>query len=65
MPHTETREEETRVFHGLPILPRAVRIDMILYSSDLQAVNSRVVPEHGESDHHPVWATLMMPGDSR
>jgi len=52
-------------FHGLPILPRAVRIDMILYSSDLQAVDSRVVPEHGESDHHPVWATLMMPGDSR
>jgi vancomycin resistance protein VanJ len=49
-------------FHGLPILPRAVRIDMILYSSDLQAVESRVIPEHGESDHHPVWATLIMPG---
>jgi len=52
-------------FHGLPILPRAVRIDMILYSSDFQAVESRVIPEHGESDHHPVWATLIMPGDSR
>jgi vancomycin resistance protein VanJ len=49
-------------FHGLPILPRAVRIDMILYSSELQAVESRVIPEHGESDHHPVWATLVMPG---
>ncbi len=49
-------------FHGLPILPRAVRIDMILYSSDLQAVESRVIPEHGESDHNPVWATLIMPG---
>jgi vancomycin resistance protein VanJ len=49
-------------FHGLPILPRAVRIDMILYSSELQAVESRVVPEHGESDHNPVWATLIMPG---
>ena len=49
-------------FHGLPILPRAVRIDMVLYSSDLQAVESRVIPEHGESDHHPVWATLIIPG---
>ena len=49
-------------FHGVPILPRAVRIDMILYSSDFQAVESRVVPEHGESDHNPVWATLIMPG---
>jgi len=49
-------------FHGIPILPRTVRIDMILYSSGLQAVESRVIPEHGESDHHPVWATLIMPG---
>ncbi len=49
-------------FHGLSILPRTVRIDMILYSPDLQAVESRVVPEHGESDHNPVWATLTMPG---
>jgi len=49
-------------FHGVPILPRAVRIDMILYSSDFQAVESRVVPEHGESDHNPVWATLVLPG---
>lgn len=47
-------------FHGLPILPRALRIDTILYSPDLQATDSRVVPEHGESDHHPVWATLIM-----
>jgi len=49
-------------FHGVPIPRRMVRIDMILYSSDLQAVESRVIPEHGESDHHPVWATLIVPG---
>lgn len=49
-------------FRGLSILPRTVRIDMILYSPDLQATESRVVFEHGESDHNPVWATLIMPG---
>lgn len=49
-------------FHGLPIPARTVRIDMILYSPDFQAVESRVIPEHGESDHNPVWATLTMPG---
>jgi endonuclease/exonuclease/phosphatase (EEP) superfamily protein YafD len=46
-------------YQGIPIVPRQVRIDMILYSRDLQALRSRVGSAHGESDHLPVMAELI------
>ncbi len=45
-------------FRGFPIPRRTVRIDFVLYSDELRAVDSRVLPDHGESDHLPVWARL-------
>ena len=43
---------------SLPIFPRLVRIDIILHSPDWTAVECRVLPAHGQSDHLPVWARL-------
>jgi len=43
-------------FRGIPIIPRTVRVDMIFYSSEFIALDSQVVRDHGESDHHPVLA---------
>jgi endonuclease/exonuclease/phosphatase (EEP) superfamily protein YafD len=45
-------------FYWIPILPRLVRIDMILHSAEWTAVESRVLREHGQSDHLPVLARL-------
>jgi vancomycin resistance protein VanJ len=45
-------------FRGMPILPRTLRIDMIFYHPELVALDSRVIREHGESDHLPVLATF-------
>lgn len=45
-------------FRKLPILPRLVRIDMILHSADFVTLSSQVSPADGESDHLPVVAKL-------
>lgn len=45
-------------FRQIPIFPRMVRIDMILYTDALVALDSYVSEHHGESDHLPVVATL-------
>jgi endonuclease/exonuclease/phosphatase (EEP) superfamily protein YafD len=45
-------------YRGIPIVPRQVRIDMILHSPELTAVYSDVGSAHGESDHLPVLAKL-------
>jgi len=45
-------------WHGIPILPRQVRIDMIFYSEEFVALSSEVGASHGESDHLPVMARL-------
>lgn len=45
-------------FHRIPILPRLVRIDMIRHTADFVALGSQVSPQHGESDHLPLVATL-------
>lgn len=45
-------------FRGIPIIPRTARVDMILYSPEFLALNSRVGRDHGESDHLPVLAKL-------
>jgi len=42
----------------IPIPPRLVRIDLIWYTNAFVALTSRVSQSHGESDHHPVLATL-------
>ncbi len=44
--------------HLVPIPPRLVRIDLIWYTDAFVALTSHVSPLHGESDHHPVLATL-------
>lgn len=43
---------------GIPIIARQVRIDMVLYTNDFVALQTQVSPVHGESDHHPLLATL-------
>jgi len=48
----------TIIFRDLPLFPRLIRIDMILYTADFIALNSRVSDVHGESDHLPVVAQL-------
>lgn len=45
-------------FHGIPIVPRQLRIDMIFYSADFVALHSAVSTPHGESDHLPFTAVL-------
>lgn len=45
-------------FRNIPILPRQLRIDMILYSRDFVALQSAVGTTHGESDHLPFTAML-------
>lgn len=45
-------------YHGIPIIPRQVRIDMIFHSRELMALRSNVGSTHGESDHLPVTARL-------
>jgi len=45
-------------FQRIPILPRLVRIDMIRYTDEFVALTSQVSLAHGESDHHPLIATL-------
>ena len=45
-------------YRHIPIFPRQVRIDMIFYSADFQAVDSWVSDVYGESDHLPVLARL-------
>lgn len=45
-------------FRSIPILPRQLRIDMILYTADFVALRSAVGTRHGESDHMPFTATL-------
>ena len=43
---------------GIPIVPRQVRLDMILHTGDLVALDSRVGADPGASDHMPVLAEL-------
>lgn len=45
-------------YRGLPIPPRLVRIDLILYTEEFVAKSSSVSAVFGESDHLPVLATL-------
>lgn len=45
-------------YHRIPIIPRQVRIDMVLYTSDFVALQTSVSTSHGESDHLPVRAML-------
>ncbi len=45
-------------FRRIPILPRLVRIDMVRYTDDFVALTSQVSRSYGESDHHPLLATL-------
>ncbi len=42
----------------MALLPRLVRIDMVRYTNDFVALTSQVSSHHGESDHHPLVATL-------
>jgi endonuclease/exonuclease/phosphatase (EEP) superfamily protein YafD len=42
----------------MSFLPRLVRIDMVRYTNDFVALTSQVGNQHGESDHHPLVATL-------
>ena len=45
-------------WRGIPILPRQMRLDMILYSDDFVALEFATGSHHGESDHLPVAAAL-------
>lgn len=45
-------------YHGIPIFPRQMRIDMIFYSDALVALESKVGRSCGESDHLPLLARL-------
>lgn len=45
-------------YRELPIVPRQVRIDLILYTADFVALQSAVGAIHAESDHFPLRATL-------
>jgi endonuclease/exonuclease/phosphatase family metal-dependent hydrolase len=45
-------------WHGIPIVPRQMRLDMIFYSDDFVALSSSVGSAHGESDHLPVLAEI-------
>ncbi len=46
-------------YRGIPLLPRLIRIDMILYDDTFRASWSRVSALHGESNHRPVLAELV------
>jgi endonuclease/exonuclease/phosphatase family metal-dependent hydrolase len=48
----------TAIFRRPPILPRLVRIDLILYSSAFAALQATVGSTYGRSDHLPVRAVL-------
>jgi len=45
-------------YRDLPIVPRQVRIDLILYTADFVALQSAVGTAHAESDHLPLRAVL-------
>jgi vancomycin resistance protein VanJ len=45
-------------FRGFPTPPRLMRLDMILVSPELVALDNFVAPNHGESDHLPVVGRL-------
>jgi vancomycin resistance protein VanJ len=45
-------------YRELPIVPRQVRIDLILYTADFVALESWVGATHAESDHLPLYAVL-------
>lgn len=45
-------------FRRIPVLPRLVRIDMIRHTNEFVALTSQVSLAHGESDHHPLIATV-------
>jgi endonuclease/exonuclease/phosphatase (EEP) superfamily protein YafD len=47
-------------YRGIPILPRMVRIDMVLYTSEWTALECQVLREHGQSDHLPILARLAL-----
>lgn len=48
----------TALFRKPPVLPRLVRIDLILYSPAFVALQSAVGSTYGKSDHLPVRAVL-------
>lgn len=45
-------------YRGIPILARQMRLDVIFYTPELQALRSSVSATYGESDHLPVMAEL-------
>lgn len=45
-------------YRELPIVPRQVRIDLILYTANFVALQSLVGATHAESDHLPLHAVL-------
>jgi endonuclease/exonuclease/phosphatase (EEP) superfamily protein YafD len=47
-------------YRGIPIPTRQMRLDMIFYSEELIALDSYVSSAHGESDHLPVLARLVL-----
>lgn len=49
---------------GFGPIGAVVRIDYIFHSNDLESVASRVLDGCPPSDHHPVWARLMLPNSN-
>lgn len=47
-------------YRGIPIPARQMRLDMIFYSEGLVGLDSYVSSAHGESDHLPVLARLVL-----
>ena len=48
------------VFLGIPAPMWLVRIDYIFHSPDIQAVDAKLAPDSGQSDHRGVIATLAL-----
>lgn len=44
-------------------LPPLARIDYVFHNTHLQGVETRILPETGGSDHHPVYVTLALISD--
>jgi endonuclease/exonuclease/phosphatase (EEP) superfamily protein YafD len=48
-------------WRGIPVFSRMIRIDMILHSDEWSTLECRVLDEHGQSDHLPVFARFDLP----
>ncbi len=42
------------------LLPPVIRLDYIFYNDQVRGITARVWPDSGESDHHPVYAELVL-----